>query len=125
MEEHTQNRKYLPLLWAVNLAVAAFFAASYLWFTSDMALRGAGAGGSVLLTYEGGWKQALYRYGGMSIAVIVLQGLLYVLNGGIVPFLEPDGEKITPTCLKMALASTLLIMAITLAALALGWPSPN
>ncbi len=123
MEERARNRKYLPLLWIVNLVVASFFAASYLWFTSDIVLRGAGEGGSVLLTHEGGIKQALYRYGGMSIAVIIVQGLMYILNGGIVPFLEPSPGKITPTCVKMALASTLLIMGITLAALAVGWPA--
>lgn len=122
--ERVQLRKYLPILWIVNLAVAAFFAASYLFFTSDFALRGAGPNGEVLLTYDGGLKQALYRYGGMSIAVLVLQGLMAVLNFGVVPFLEPDEDKVTPTCLKIALGSTILIMAITIGALALGWPKP-
>lgn len=124
MEERAENRKYLPLLWIVNLVIAAFFAASYLYFTSDFALEGAGKSGDVLLTYDGGAKQALYRYGGMSIAVLVLQGVMAVLNFGVVPFLEPDGDKVTPTCLKIALGSTLLIMAITLGALAVGWPRP-
>ncbi len=125
MEERVRNRKYLPLLWIVNLVMAASFALFYLWFTSDIALRGAGEGGGVLLTYNGGLKQALYRYGGMSIAVLIVQGMMYILNGGVIPFLEPNPKQITPTCWKMALASTLLIMAITLGALLVGWPLPR
>lgn len=125
MEERARNRKYLPLLWIVNLVVAGSFAVFYLWFTSDIALEGAAHNGRAVLTYNGGLQQALYRYGGMSIAVIIVQGLMYILNGGIVPFLEPNSKKIAPTCLKIALLSTLLIMAITLAALALNWPRPT
>ena len=111
----------MPILWAANLLVAAFFACAYLAFTSRMAIED-GANPIVTYTQNGGMQQAAYRYVGMSVAALFLQGVMAILNFGVVPFLEPDDERVAPTCAKMALASALLIMAIAVAGLAMGWP---
>jgi hypothetical protein len=88
--------------------------------TSRMAIE-QGIGVDVIYTDEGGATQALYRYAGMSVCALLLQGVMAVLNFGVAPFLVAE-EKVTPTCLKIAFASLGLIMAIALAGLALGWP---
>jgi len=116
-------RKYLPLLWAVNLVVAVVFAIAFLSSSANVAVE-EGNGHSVIYPEEGGLTRMLLRYGGMSISTILLQGVMAILNFGVVPFLEPDENKINSTCLKIAFASALLIMAMAVAGLVLGWPKP-
>jgi len=108
------------VLWAVNLSVAAFFAVASIAMTSRMALDMGRE--NTLYTSEGGLQQALIRYGGLSLAALLLQGLMAVLNFAVVPYLVRDIRRVPATCGKIAASCLLLMMVIAVGMLALGLP---